>query len=150
MTLGAGDDGGFGLAEVLTAAAIIAIGLMATAVAFQQASSGIEAGRGETTAIFMAEQRIEALKAVALVDWSNVALDSGTTTEYCHPANGCGTTPLAGLYRRTTTVAENPGGICAARCRTVEVSVFYRPLSARGQFDEERRIDVFAMFVARA
>lgn len=141
---------GFTLVELLTAMAIVVIGLMATAMAFQYARSGIEAGRGETLATFLAEHKLEALKALALVDWTNVALQPGTTTEYCQPTSaGCTQAPSAGWYRRDTTVANTPGGTCRTQCKVVRVTVFYRPISAEGQLDQERRVDVVTVFAPR-
>lgn len=145
-----GAEDGFTLVEMLAATAILAIGLVAAAVAFQYAISGIEAGRGETTATFLVETKLEELKNLALVDWTNVALKAGTTTEYCQPGGtGCSTTPTHAAYRRATTVTDSPGGICTASCKVVQVTVYYRPISGEGQLDQERRVDVLTMFVAR-
>src|SRR5439155_1075966 len=64
-------DRGFTLGEVLVAVSILLIGLAAVVTGFQYASSGIALGNGETTATFLAEQRPEQLKALALKDWTN-------------------------------------------------------------------------------
>lgn len=142
-------EAGFTLAEILTATAIVAIGFVAVAMAFQYALSGIDVGRTETTATFLAEQKIEELKALALVDWTNVALAAATAVEYCLPAGGaCTAAPAPGAYRRTTTVSDSPGGPCTS-CKVVRVTVFSRPVSGAGQLDQERRVDVFALFTAR-
>jgi prepilin-type N-terminal cleavage/methylation domain-containing protein len=141
---------GFTLAEVLTTTAILAIGLVAAAVAFQHAISGIEVGRGETTAAFLAEHKLEELKGVALSDWANISLAPGTTTEYCLPAGAaCASTPTPGAYRRVTTVTDNPGTPCTVSCKVVRVTVSYRPISGEGQLDQDRRVEVLAMFVSR-
>lgn len=142
---------GFTLAEILVAMAIIAIGLVATAAALQQGLSGIETGRGESMAVFLVEHKLEELKGLALVDWTNPALQSGTTTEYCQPSGtACSATSTPGSVRRTTTVADGTAGTCTTQCKIVSVSVFYRPLTAAGQLDQERRVDVSTMFVSRA
>lgn len=142
--------GGFTLAEVLTTTAILAIGLVAAAVAFQYAISGIAVGHGETTATFLAEHKLEELKGLALVDWANIALEAGATTEYCLPAGAaCASAPTPGTYRRVTTVTDNPGPPCTVDCKVVRVSVFYRPISGEAQLDRDRRVDLFAMFVSR-
>lgn len=146
----AGHDG-FTLAELLAAMAIIAIGLVAMAAALQHGLSGIEIGRGESVAVFLVEHKLEELRALALVDWANSALQPGTTTEYCQASStGCSPTPTPASLRRTTTVAAGNGGTCTVQCKVVRVSVFYRPLTAVGQLDRERRVDVGAMFVSRA
>jgi prepilin-type N-terminal cleavage/methylation domain-containing protein len=145
-----GDDG-FTLAEVLTAMSIIAIALLAMTAALHYGLSGIEIGRGESVAAFLVEDKLEELKAVALVDWADGLLEPGTTTEYCQPSTGaCSPTPAPTAFRRTTTVAAGGGATCTAQCKFVMVSVFYRPVTALGQLDEERRVDVGAIFVARA
>jgi prepilin-type N-terminal cleavage/methylation domain-containing protein len=145
------DDSGFTLAEVLSATAIVAIGFVAAALAFQHAIAGIEIGRGETAATFLAERKLEALKALALADWTNAALTPATTTEYCPPSGGdCTATPAAGWYRRATTVIDGPGGTCATNCKLVRVTVFYRPVGSEGQLEQERRVDVSTMFASRA
>lgn len=142
---------GFTLAEVLAAMAILAIALLAMTAALQYGLNGIEIGRGESAAAFLVEHKLEELKAVALVDWAAAALEPGTTTDYCQPSTGaCSPTPAAATFRRTTTVSAGSGAHCTAQCKFVMVSVFYRPVTVLGQLDEERRIDVGAIFVARA
>jgi prepilin-type N-terminal cleavage/methylation domain-containing protein len=151
MSAQAARDDGFTLAEVLAAMSIIAIALLATTAALQYGLSGIEIGRGDSVAVFLVEHKLEELKAMALVDWADAALEPGTTTEYCQPSTGaCSPTPTPSAFRRTTTVAAGSGGSCTAHCKVVMVSVFYRPVTTRGQLDDERRVDVAAMFVSRA
>lgn len=146
----AGDDG-FTLAESLVAMAIIVVGLVTTAAALQYGLSGIETGRGESAAVFLVEHKLEELKSLAVVAWTATALQPGTTIEYCQPSGAdCSTTPTPVSVRRITTVTDGSGGACSARCKVVSVSVFYRPLTALGQLDRERRVDVLAMFVSRA
>lgn len=145
-----GPDTGFTLAEILAGTAIVAIAFVALAGAFQYAISGIEAGRGETTAAFLAELKLEELRGLALVDWASVALAPATTIEYCRPtADDCTATARPGTYRRATTVTESPAGTCPTGCKVVRVTVFYRPTSGDGQLDQERRVDVFTMFASR-
>jgi prepilin-type N-terminal cleavage/methylation domain-containing protein len=153
MTRGASpkkQDPGFTLVEVLVAMFVITTGLVAVAIGLQYATTGVDTGRRETTATFLAEEKVEQLKAVALVDWTNAALDPGPTTEYCPPAgSGCTGTAATGFYRRVTTITSNPGGTCTETCKLVMVTVFYRPISARGALDEERRVDLFFMLASR-
>lgn len=134
---------GFTLAEVLVAAFILAIGLVAVATGFQYATSGVETGKGETTATFLAEQKLEQLKALALTDWTNASLSAGTTTE------GYGTIASASAYRRVTTITNNPGGTCTANCKLVQVSVFYKPVTGSSQLNQERQVDVITMVASR-
>lgn len=138
------DERGFTLGEVLVATLVLAVGLVGIATGFQYATSGVEIGKGETTAAFLAEQRVEWLKSLALSNWTSATLDAGTTTE------GYGSIADAALYRRVTTITNSPGGACAARCKLVQVTVFYRPVTGRGELDQERRLDVVTMLVTRS
>jgi prepilin-type N-terminal cleavage/methylation domain-containing protein len=141
---------GFTLAETLTATAIVAVGLLAAAAAFQYAISGIETGREETAATLLAEHKLEELKGFALLDWNHAALVPATTTEFCPvTGGGCTQTPTPGSYRRITTVAHRPGGTCATDCRMVRVTVFYKPVTHQGQLNQERRIEIITLFTAR-
>jgi len=85
---------GFSLGEVLVATLVLAIGLVGIATGFQYATSGVEIGKGETTAAFLAEQRLEWLKAIALTNWASATLKAGTTIE------GYGSIADASFYRR--------------------------------------------------
>lgn len=138
------DHCGFTLGEVLVALFVLAVGLVGIVTGFQYASHGVEVGKGETAAAFLAEQRLEWLKALALTNWAGAGLAAGTTTE------SYGSIADAALYRRVTTIIDSPGGACAANCKLVRVSVFYRPVSAQGQLDQERRVDVVTMLVTRS
>lgn len=135
---------GFTLGEVLVAAFVLAIGLVGIATGLQYATSGVEVGRGETTAAFLAEQRLEWLKSMALTHWRSASLEAGTTTE------DYGSIADAALYRRVTTITDSPGGACTASCKLVQVTVFYRPVTGQGQLDQERRLDVVTMLVTRS
>jgi Tfp pilus assembly protein PilV len=137
------NDAGFTLGEVLVAICILLLGLAAVVTGFQYAASGIAAGKGETTATFLAEQRLEHLRALALTDWSSPGLTAGTTTE------DYGSIPGASHYRRVTSIADAPGGTCAASCKVVRVTVLYRPVTGRGHADQEREVDVVTLLVAR-
>lgn len=138
------------MVELLTAMTVIVVGLLATVAAFQYGLSGIETGRGESAATFLVEHRLEELKALALLDWANSALQAGTLTEYCQPPDpDCSAMPSPPSLRRTTTIIDGVG-TCTTRCKkVVTVSVFYRAVSAAGQLDQERRVDASTMFVSR-
>ena len=141
---------GFTLAEVLVATFVLAIGIVAVATGFQYATSGVETGKGETTATFLAEQRFEFLKNLALTNWTSACIAAGTTTETSSTAVAtCTPSPPPLRYRRVTTITDNAGGICAATCKLVQVSVFYRPVTGSGQLDQERRVDLITMVVTR-
>lgn len=139
---------GFTLVEVLTATAIVAIGFVACAMAFQQALAGIESGRRETAATFLAEWKVEELKAVALAHWGSGALTAATRTEYCVPAtDGCTPTATTGSYRVVTTVMDLPSGTCA--CKVVRVFVSYQVVGTRGFLDREGQVELVTLFASR-
>ena len=104
---------GFTLAEVLVASVIVTVGLSAVASGMAGAARAVATARAETTAVFLAEARLEELRAAALADWSGVALASGTSSEL-----------VPGGYLRLTTVtndADTPG--CALTCKQLRVRV---------------------------
>src|SRR5512145_3148976 len=113
------DRCGFTLVEVLIAGAIITVGLTAVTAGFQHALDAVEAGRQQTTALFLAEQRLEQVKAVALVDFDRVTTATFPLEE-----------SLVGYpqYRRTVEVVAGPAGM--AQAVRVQVTVAYRPATA--------------------
>ncbi len=100
-------EAGFTLAEILVACAIISVGLVAVATGFGFGVDGVEAGRQQSTAVFLAEQRIEQAKELAMRQTGLVQL----TVANLPATEAYGT--IAGAppsYRRTTTIITNPGG----------------------------------------
>ena len=158
---------GFTLSEVLVAVFVIVVGLIAVATGFQYATSGVATGRGETIATFLAEQRVEQLKTVAMTNytgpWTGTSLAAGTTTEYCQSSNigatssNCQATAFTGTatYTRTTTITDNPGGTgCTGTapmlCKRIRVSVSYRPVTSKGDVSQTRTVDVYAVVTPRS
>lgn len=156
---------GFTLAEVLVATAVLTIGLVAIATGFQYATSGVATGRGETTAVFLAEQRIEQLKAQAMSNFTAAALNAGTTTEFClsgnigaGPTNCQGAAPSGPTYVRVTTITDvaagGAGAPCPAApfalsCKQVQVTVTYRPVTSAGDLSQQRAVTVLTMLAPR-
>jgi hypothetical protein len=149
------------LAEVLVATAVLTVGLVAIATGFQYATSGVAVGGGESAAVFLAEQRIEQLRADATSDFSAPSLGAGTTTEYCTPVvitgrgSNCQDTADEGVsYVRRTTISDVTGTTgCPARpvwCKQVEVVVGYRPVTSTGELNQAREIDVITVLGPRA
>ena len=138
---------GFSLVELLIATSILAVGLVAVAAGFQFATESVEAGRGHTVATFLAEQRIEAVKSLALLDWTDPRLATGVTAE------AYGAIPDAPGYRRDTQIADYGGNDCAdaapavVACKRVRVTVRYR-LLADGA-GREQQVDLLTVLVAR-
>jgi prepilin-type N-terminal cleavage/methylation domain-containing protein len=156
---------GFTLTEVMVATFIIVVGLVAVATGFQFATAGVATGRGETVAIFLAEQRIEQLKAVALADFTDPSLDPGTNTEFCQAANigatpdNCQGTAITGVasYQRDTTIVDSGNGTTCGTapaappvlCKRIHVRVTYRPVTSRGDVSQQRMVDVHTVLVPR-
>jgi prepilin-type N-terminal cleavage/methylation domain-containing protein len=135
------EEAGFTLAEILVACAIISVGLVAVATGFGFGVDGVEAGRQQSTAVFLAEQRIEQAKDLAMRQTGLVQLTVANlpATEAYGMITGA---PPS--YRRTTTITNTPGGTPGAR---VDVVVFYRPVTGRGVLTTERSVSL-SIFLA--
>jgi len=134
-------EAGFTLSELLVACAILSVGLIAVATGFGLGVDGVEAGRQQSTAVFLAEQRIEQAKDLAMRQTGLVQL----TVANLPATEAYGT--IAGAppsYRRTTTITTNPGAVPGAR---VDVTVFYRPVTGRGVLSTERSVSL-SIFLA--
>jgi len=128
---------GFTLIEVLLAAAVIAVAMVAVGGGLSYGLAGIEAGKQQTTATFLAEQRLEQIRAAT---YPNV-------TAANFPAEGYGTIASAPTYRRVVSVVDSPGGV--ANTKRVEVSVFYRPVMAFGVLAGEREVRLSTLITDR-
>lgn len=146
---------------MLIATALVTVGLLALITGFQYATSGVATGGGETAGVFLAEQRVEQLRAQAMLDFSAPALGAGTIRDYCvagHAAGGasaCQDTPTAGpLYTRTTTIIDLTAGAgcppTPLSCKQIEVRVSYRPVTSIGTLDQSRSVDVVTVLGPRA
>lgn len=134
-------QGGFTLAEILVACAVVSVGLVAVASGYGFGVDGVEAGRQQSTAVFLAEQRIEQAKELAMRQTGLVQLTVGNLPATEAYGTIAGAPPS---YRRTTTITTNPGGTPGAR---VDVVVFYRPVTGRGVLTTERSVSL-SIFLA--
>src|SRR5512134_674581 len=98
------NERGMTLVEVLVAVTVLTIGLTAIATGMQLGTSGIGLGQQETTATFLAEQRLEDVKAFALSTLAAQGFANVTTANFPAEAYGAIAGGYPG-YRRTTTVA---------------------------------------------
>jgi len=145
---------------VLIATALVTVGLLALITGFQFATSGVATSGGETAAVFLAEQRIEQLRAHAMLDFSARSLAAGVMTEYCvagHVVGGtstCQDTSADSLYTRTTTITDLAGDrgcpVTPLLCKQVEVRVSYRPVTTTGTLDQSRAVDLVTVLGRRA
>ena len=139
-------EAGFTLAEIMVACAIISVGLIAVSAGFGYGIDGVEAGRQQSTAVFLAQQRIEQAKELAMRQMGLVQL----TTTNLPGSEGYGYISSApSTYRRTTTITTDLTGTGALGTpgARVDVSVFYRPVTGRGVLATERSVSL-SIFLA--
>jgi hypothetical protein len=143
---GLGEEG-FSLAEILIACFLTSVGLVAAASGFGMGVQGVETGRQQTTAVFLAEQRIDDAKALAAAA-PNLTL----VTLANLPDEAYGAIPGAARYRRAVTIAPfvGPGGGLppGTQGSRVDVRVFYRPVTGWGVLSAERQVQL-SVFLAR-
>ena len=142
------DTRGLTLAEVLVAAAILALGLAALMSVVPVASYGVQDGNQTTTATFLAQQRLEQVRNAtwdATTDCVGLS-PTATAPPAPSPAGTCGASAVtypdeAGVtdfpqYARAVRVTNcgvTPcGAVTSSAMRLVTVTVTYRPLSAAG------------------
>jgi prepilin-type N-terminal cleavage/methylation domain-containing protein len=142
------DERGLTLAEVLVAAAILALGLAALMSVVPVASFGVQDGNQTTTATFLAQQRLEQVRNAtwdATTDCVGLS-PNATSPPAPSPAATCGATAVTypdeaavtdfAQYARTVRISDcgvTPcGAVTSSAMRLVTVTVTYRPLSAAG------------------
>ena len=130
------NERGMTLVEVLVAVTVLTVGLTAIATGMQLGTSGITQAQQETTATFLAEQKLEDIRAFALSTLGAQGFTNVTAASF--PAEDYGTVPggYAG-YRRTTTIADP-----SATMKVVTVRVFYRGVAVSSSGDTERDVTV--------
>jgi prepilin-type N-terminal cleavage/methylation domain-containing protein len=137
-----GSQAGFTLAELLAAIFIISLGLVAVGAGFATAIQGVESGRQQTTATFLAEQRMEQIRATALGNPLLVCMGFANITAACFPDQAYASITSAPGYRSHVTVTDylDPVSGNVARKR-VDVEIFYQPIVAWGvQVTAERSV----------
>jgi prepilin-type N-terminal cleavage/methylation domain-containing protein len=100
-----GREEGFTLIEILIACAIIGIGLVPVSWALTMAIQGVETGRQQSTAVFLAQQRMDQVKEVALIPTEPPLLN---VTAAAFPAEPYGTFAEAPRFRRLVTLSPPP------------------------------------------
>jgi len=134
-----GSQAGFSLAELLAAVFVISLGLVAVGAGFATAIQGVETSRQQTTATFLAEQRLEQVRATALGNSLVACMGFANITAGCFPAQAYASITNAPDYRSTVTITDYVVNGNIARKR-VDVDVFYRPIVAWGALATERSV----------
>ena len=120
-----GDERGIALLEVLTAGVVLSIAMIGLALLFSMGSSYVAAEGGERVALFLAQQRLEELRAIGL---------ARAVTEAEGPVPG-----FPGFLRSTTIAAgtDLDGGGDVPRTITVSVRSLVRqagPISVTASY----------------
>lgn len=131
-------NGGFTVAELLAAIFVISVGLVAVGAGFATAIQGVETSRQQTTATFLAEQRMEQVRAAALGNSLVACMGFVNVTGACFPAQAYSSITNAPGYRSTVTVTDYVVAGSIVRKR-VDVEVFYRPVVAWGVLSSAER-----------
>lgn len=139
------DTGGLTLVEILVALGVLTIGLMTLLSAFPVAFSGVSSGRQSSTAVFLAVQRLEEIKAFAMSPDPAQGFVNVTSENF--PAEPY--TAISGYarYRRQIMVADSP--VVPANTKRVRVAVFYRPTTAAGLAVYETMVSVSTLIASR-
>lgn len=135
MTRMIANERGVTLAEILVAAVIVTVGLIAIAGGFQYALSGVEVGKKQSTAVFLAEQKLEQIKNDAM---NNYAAMGPYTAEAYGSITGYPS------HRRTVTVTASTASV-----KVVTVAVFYRLQGSYGVALDERQVRLDAIVAQR-
>jgi Tfp pilus assembly protein PilV len=142
------DEAGFLLVEVLVAIALIMIGLVAVMQSYPLGVLGMDSGRRQSTGIFLAEQRLEQIKAWASSTAGGQGYASITngnpTLAACCQAEGYNAISGYTRFRRQVNVNNGP----TANTKNIQVQVFYQPLTAQGLSSAETQVQVAILIVS--
>jgi type II secretory pathway pseudopilin PulG len=150
------DQRGITVIEILFAAAIISIGLAGLLSVVPMATYGVQDGNQVSTATFLAQQRLELVRAATWDGATDCVGLSATPTSppvpspagtcpagagATFPDEGAGALPGFGQYARTVRITDCGvagnvaacGNVTNPALRLVTVTVTYRPISAAGQ-----------------
>jgi Tfp pilus assembly protein PilV len=119
---------GASLAEVLVSSSLLFVTVAAVFSSLAYGVNGVEYSREASTAVFLAEQRLEQVRAFAVSTHSSQGFQNLTTASYGTEAYGS----ITGYpyFQRSVTVTANAGG--NADLRLVTVTVSYKPASTKG------------------
>ncbi len=142
------DEAGQTLIEILVAVALIMIGLLAVMQSFPMGVQGMDTGRRQSTAVFLAEQRLEQIKAwasstAAGQGFASIANGNPSAASCCQ-AQGYNSIPGYPGYRRQVNVNTGP----TANTKNIQVQVFYQPLTGQGFSNLETLVQSATLIVA--
>ena len=140
-----GDRAGVTLVEVLVALGILTIGLTALLSVMPLGVGAIYSGRQSSTAVFLAVQRLEEIKAFAM----SVDPAQGFANLTSRNFPGEPYTAITGYarYRRQVTIVDSPPA--PANTKAVQVTVFYRPSTEPGLAAPETAVSVSTLIASR-
>ena len=139
------DEAGLTLIEVVVALGILTIGLTALLSAFPVAFNGIQSGLQSSTAVFLALQRLEEIKAFAVS--LNPAQGFANVTAGNFPAEPYSAIAGYAHYRRQVTILDSP--TVPANTKVAQVTVFYRPITETGLSSHEAAVSVSTLIASR-
>lgn len=133
-----GNQRGITLAEVLVAAALLTIGMVAVLSGMTIGLGGVERSGRVTTALFLAEQRLEQVRSFAVSSAAGQGFANLNAAAF--PAEAYNTIAGSPAFRRVVTITPNAGG--NANLSAVRVQVFYRsPTAASGAVETSTLVD---------
>jgi Tfp pilus assembly protein PilV len=138
-------DAGFTLGEILASAAIITVAIVGLLSSSAVGLSSVDNARRSSTALFLANRRLEAIKTFSMSTAGTQGFTNVTGGNF--PAENYKTITINGVsygnYRTTTTITDNPGGL--ANTKLVRVSAFYKDTGV----GNERSVQVSTFLVWR-
>ena len=144
------DERGFTVFEVLLASVMIGLGLVAAAYGLTVGVQGVETGRQQSTAVYLAEQRLDQVRAAAQ---RATEPPLGYVTAANFPSEAYGSISGASKFRRTVTITSftgPAGGLPTGQQGVrVDVNVFYKQITAGGVPSGERSVRVSTFMSAR-
>jgi type II secretory pathway pseudopilin PulG len=139
------EESGFTLIEILVAVFILMIGLVAVMQWFPLGTAGVESGRRQSTGVFLAEQKVEQIKAWSQGTAGNQGFPTVIAGGTCFtdPNGPCrpdafNSIPGYPEYSRTATI--NPGPTLTTQL--VRVQVQYRRVTDRGTLTGGTQVDI--------
>lgn len=137
-------EAGLTLVEVVVALGILAVGVAALLSTFPLALSGVEAGHQSSTALFLAVQRLEEVKAFALSP--EPARGFANLIAATFPDEAYATIAGYAAYRRRVSIVDAPA---VAGTKMVQVTVSYRPMTDVGRAAGESAVSVSTLIASR-